>query len=206
MISRNLFQCGHAGETMGSIREELLEIYGRRATNRYGLSDVTQLQHALQTATNAEAAGEPPAIIIACLLHDVGHMIHDLGEDFLERGDDDTHEARGAAWIAQRFAADVSEPVRLHVPAKRYLCAVEGHFEKLAKDSRRSLELQGGPMSPEEVAAYRREAFADAAVRVRRYCDASKNPRATTPPFEHFLSYAEALAAAAISYAPQGAR
>lgn len=191
---------------MGSIREDLLEIYGRRAAKRYGLSDVTQLQHALQAATNAEAAGESPAIIVASLLHDVGHMIHDLGEDFLERGVDDTHEDRGASWLARRFGPAVSEPVRLHVPAKRYLCTVENHYEKLAKDSRRSLELQGGRMTIEEVEAYRRETFGDAAIRLRRYCDAAKNPTAKTPPFEHFLSYAEALAESGAARSPSGAR
>jgi phosphonate degradation associated HDIG domain protein len=192
--------------TTASIREDLLEIYARRATKRYGLADVTQLQHALQAAANAEAAGENPALIVASLLHDVGHMIHDLGEDFLERGVDDTHEERGAHWLAQRFGPDVSEPVRLHVPAKRYLCTVEDHFERLASDSRRSLELQGGAMTPREVEAFRREPHAEAAIRLRRYCDAAKTPTAKTPPFEHFLSYAESLAAAAPGRAPSGDR
>ena len=191
---------------MVTVRDELVEIYERRAHKRYGLSDVTQRQHALQAAAHAEAAGEPPALIVASLLHDVGHMIHDLGEDVLDRGIDDTHEARGAAWIAERFGPAVSEPVRLHVPAKRYLCAVEGHYEKLATDSRRSLELQGGPMSVAEVAAFRREPGADAAIRLRRYCDAAKNPAARTPPLEHFLSYVEGLTRGASAPATPGAR
>lgn len=179
---------------MATIREELLEIYGRRAHRRYGLSDVTQLQHALQAAANAEAAGEPPAIVIASLLHDVGHMIHDLGEDFLARGIDDTHEARGAAWLEERFGPDVAVPVRLHVPAKRYLCAVEGHYARLATDSRRSLELQGGAMTAAEAESFRRTTGADAAIRLRRYCDAAKDPNANPPDLAHFLSHAERLA------------
>ena len=191
---------------MGSIREDLLEIYGHRAFKRYGLSDVSQLQHALQAAANAEAAGESPALILASLLHDVGHMIHDLGEDVLDRGIDDTHEARGAAWLAQRFGSDVSEPVRLHVPAKRYLCTVEGHYEKLASDSRRSLELQGGRMSADEVAAFRREPYAEAAIRLRRHCDGAKNPAATPPALDHFLSYAEPLARASAAHASRDDR
>jgi [1-hydroxy-2-(trimethylamino)ethyl]phosphonate dioxygenase len=188
---------------MAGIRDELLEIYGKRAAKRYGLSDVTQLQHALQAALNAEKAGEPPAIIVASLLHDLGHMIHDLGTDYLERGINDTHEDRGAAWLERRFGRDVSEPVRLHVPAKRYLCAVEGHYEQLARDSRRSLELQGGTMTADEVAAFRSEAYGDAAIRVRRYDDTAKTPTATTPPFEYFLEkYVEPLVSAS---APAGA-
>lgn len=191
---------------MTSIREDLLEIYGRRAQKRYGLSDVTQLQHALQAAAHAERAGESPAMILASLLHDVGHMIHDLGEDPAAQGIDDTHEARGAAWIAGRFGEAVSEPVRLHVPAKRYLCAVEGHYARLAADSRRSLELQGGPMTPDEAEAFRRLPGADAAIRLRRYCDSAKDPHATHPSLEHFLSYAETVVRAAAAPAARDAR
>ena len=108
-----------------SLRQELLEIFAGRATRRYGLSDVNQLQHALQAAALAEADGAPPATVLASLLHDVGHMIHRLGEDPASRGVDDVHEQLGAEWLARRFGPDVSEPVRLHVAAKRYLCTVE---------------------------------------------------------------------------------
>jgi [1-hydroxy-2-(trimethylamino)ethyl]phosphonate dioxygenase len=189
-----------------TLRAELLEIYGDRATRRYGLSDVTQLQHALQAAANAEAAGDSPEMIVASLLHDVGHMIHDLGEDFLQRGVDDTHEARGAVWLAERFPTRVSEVVRLHVPAKRYLCTVEDHYARLADDSRRSLALQGGTMSPSEVDAYRLEPHAVEAVRLRRYCDAAKDPAATTPSLQHFLNYAEAVGASQSHHATGDAR
>ncbi len=94
--------------------------------------------------------------MLASLLHDVGHMIHRLGEDPAGRGIDDVHEELGAAWLAERFGPEVSEPVRLHVAAKRYLCTVEpDYFGKLAPDSVRSLELQGGLMSADEVEQFR---------------------------------------------------
>mgnify|MGYP006275157349 CR=1 FL=1 len=172
---------------MEDIRKALLEVYAGRADKRYGLSDVTQLQHALQAANLAEAAGEPPSLIVASLLHDLGHMIHQLGTDTLERGINDAHEETGAQWLARWFGADVSEPVRLHVAAKRYLCSVEGHYDRLARDSRRSLELQGGMMTEAEIAGFRAEPYADDAVRVRRFDDMAKTPTAQTPPFEHFL-------------------
>ena len=101
------------------LRQELLEIFQGRATRRYGLSAVSQLQHALQAAALAEADDAPPATVLASLLHDVGHMIHDLGEDPAGRGIDDVHEELGAKWLAERFGPEVSEPVRLHVAAKR---------------------------------------------------------------------------------------
>ena len=117
-------------------------------------------------------------------------MIHQLGDDPAARGIDDVHEELGAKWLAERFGADVSEPVRLHVAAKRYLCTVEtDYFGKLSPNSVRSLELQGGLMSADEVAEFRANPFHAEAVRLRRYDEAAKDPRATTPDFDHFLRH-----------------
>jgi len=175
-----------------SLRQELLEIFAGRATRRYGLSDVNQLQHALQAAALAEADGAPPATVLASLLHDVGHMIHRLGEDPASRGVDDVHEQLGAEWLARRFGPDVSEPVRLHVAAKRYLCTVEpDYFGKLGPDSVRSLKLQGGLMSADEVDAFRANPLHSEAVRLRRFDEAAKDPRAATPDFDHYLRHVE---------------
>src|SRR5579871_2564160 len=127
-----------------SLRQELLDIFVGRATRRYGLSGVNQLQHALQAAHLAEQDGAVPATVLASLLHDVGHMIHALGDNPAGRGIDDVHEELGGKWLAERFGPEVSEPVRLHVAAKRYLCTIEpDYFGKLAPDSVRSLNLQG---------------------------------------------------------------
>ena len=176
-----------------SLRQELLEIFVGRATRRYGLSGVNQLQHALQAAALAEADNAPPATVLACLLHDVGHMIHHLGENPAGRGIDDVHEQLGANWLAERFGPEVSEPVRLHVAAKRYLCTVEpDYFGKLALDSVRSLKLQGGLMSADEVAAFRANLLHGEAVRLRRFDEAAKDPRASTPDFDHYLRHVEA--------------
>ncbi|MBM3650724.1 MAG: HD domain-containing protein [Alphaproteobacteria bacterium] len=175
------------------LRQELLEIFVGRATKRYGLSEINQLQHALQSAAHAEADGAPPATVLAALLHDVGHMIHHLGENPAARGVDDHHEALGAEWLAERFGPAVSEPVRLHVEAKRYLCTVESdYFSKLSSDSVLSLELQGGLMSPGEVEAFRANPHHAEAVRLRRYDEAAKDPRAATPDFDHYLRHVAA--------------
>src|SRR5262245_60483018 len=175
------------------LRQELLGIFTGRATKRYGLSAINQLQHALQAAALAEADDAPPATVLASLLHDVGHMIHKLGEDPASRGIDDVHEELGARWLAERFGPEVSEPVRLHVAAKRYLCTVESdYFGKLSPDSVRSLELQGGLMSPDEVADFRANPYHAEAVRLRRYDEAAKDPRATTPDFDHYLRHVAA--------------
>ena len=123
--------------------QDLLE---RRADGAYGLHDVTQRQHALQSAWLAERDGHPPALIAAALMHDIGHLVHDLGENPAAEGVDDRHEDLGHAWLTQYFGPEVTEPVRLHVAAKRYLCATEAdYFGKLSPDSVLSLSLQGGP-------------------------------------------------------------
>ncbi len=175
------------------LRRELLHVFTGRATRRYGLSAINQLQHALQAAALAEADNAPPATVLASLLHDVGHMIHDLGEDPAARGLDDVHEELGARWLAERFGPEVSEPVRLHVAAKRYLCAVEpDYFGKLSPDSVRSLGLQGGPMSADEIETFRRHPQHAEAVRLRRYDEEAKDPTARTPDFDHYLRHVAA--------------
>ena len=177
---------------MSDLRQELLDIFVGRATKRYGLSGVNQLQHALQCAAFAEADDAPPATVLACLLHDVGHMIHQLGENPAGRGIDDVHEQLGADWLAGRFGSEVSEPVRLHVAAKRYLCTVEAdYFGKLAADSVRSLKLQGGLMSADELEAFRAHPQHAEAVRLRRFDEMAKDPRASTPDFDHYLRHIE---------------
>src|SRR4029078_10042900 len=146
-----------------------------------------------QSGPLAKADEGPPSTVLACLLHDVGHMIHALGEDPAGRGIDDVHEELGARWLTERFGPDVTEPVRLHVAAMRYLCAVEpDYFGKLSPDSVRSLGLQGGPMSADEVEDFRRNPLHEEAVRLRRYDEAAKDPRANTPDFDHFLRHVTA--------------
>jgi [1-hydroxy-2-(trimethylamino)ethyl]phosphonate dioxygenase len=177
-----------------SIRDEIFDIYTHRATKRYGLSAVNQQQHALQSAAIAEANGEPPSMIVAALLHDVGHMIHSLGEDPAKDAIDDRHEEIGALWLAHRFGPDVTEPVRLHVPAKRYLCAVDtSYFGRLSADSVRSLELQGGPMTRSEVQAFDRLLYAEPAIRLRRIDEAAKVPTAQTPDVGHFMMFVDTV-------------
>ncbi len=163
----------------------LLEEKGSR---RYGLSTVSQLQHALQSALLAEQSGSGAALVTAALLHDIGHMVHGLGEDPAADGVDDRHEELGRAYLAALFGPAVTEPVRLHVAAKRYLCATEpDYFRRLSPDSVRSLALQGGAMSPAEVAAFQSLPQSDAAVRLRRFDEAAKVKDLPTPPVAHFL-------------------
>jgi phosphonate degradation associated HDIG domain protein len=174
---------------MDELHDALQAIYGRRAAGRYGLTEVSQLQHALQAAAIAERHGAGDELVVAALLHDVGHMIHDLGDDPARRGVDDRHEARGARFLARWFDDAVVRPVAAHVAAKRYLCAVDPAYPAtLSDDSVRSLALQGGPMRAAEARAFEREPNWQSAVRLRRFDEAAKDPAAEPPPFEHFLT------------------
>jgi phosphonate degradation associated HDIG domain protein len=161
-----------------------------KADGNYGLSAVNQRQHALQAAWLAERAGCPAPLIAAALLHDIGHLVHDLGENPAEEGIDDLHEARGHEFLAAWFGPEVTEPVRLHVAAKRYLCGTEpDYFSKLSKDSVRSLELQGGPMDAAEAAAFAALPESAAAVQLRRFDEQAKVKDLATPPVAHFMPY-----------------
>ncbi|MCW3474172.1 HD domain-containing protein [Limobrevibacterium gyesilva] len=165
--------------------EALLDGHGH---GRYGLHDINQRQHALQAAMMAERDGRPDALVTAALLHDIGHMVHDLGDNPAAAGIDDRHEELGHAFLVQWFGPEVTEPVRLHVAAKRFLCATEvDYVSKLSRDSVLSLSLQGGPMSPGEVTAFRALPQYAAAVQLRRYDEAAKVKDLATPPVQHFL-------------------
>lgn len=161
-----------------------------KGSGMYGLADVRQIQHALQAAWLAEKDGRPASLITAALLHDIGHMVHDLGENPAAEGIDDRHEEVGETWLAQIFGPEVTEPVRLHVAAKRFLCAAEpDYFAKLSADSIQSLELQGGPMDEAEMAAFRANPHAEAAVQLRRYDEGAKVKDLETPTVDHFMPY-----------------
>ena len=162
----------------GSRSRSIAALLEEKGSRRYGLAAVSQLQHALQAALLAEQTGGDAALVTAALLHDIGHMVHGLGEDPAADGVDDRHEELGRAYLAALFGPAVTEPVRLHVAAKRYLCATEpDYFAKLSPDSVRSLALQGGPMSAEEVAAFRALPHSEAAVRLRRFDEGGEGRR-----------------------------
>ena len=172
---------------------ELGDIIDGNGQGQYGLSDINQRQHALQAALLAEQQGARAALITAALLHDIGHMVHNLGENPADSGIDDRHEALGHDWLVRWFGPEVTEPVRLHVAAKRYLCGTDpSYFGKLSKDSVLSLALQGGPMSAAEITAFEALAGHADAVRLRRWDEQAKVKGLATPGFDHFARYVDA--------------
>ncbi len=167
-------------------------ILAGKGARRYGDEAISQLEHALQCAALAENSGASPAMITACLLHDIGHMVDNHFEGAARRGIDRRHEKTGSAYLAQWFGPGVTEPVILHVPVKQYICAVDSEYAAtLSPASRLSLELQGGPFESGDAHRFIRRKYAQDAVQLRRWDDEAKEPDAETPPLDHFLCYVE---------------
>lgn len=167
--------------------DQLIELLRTEGARQYGGERVSQCEHALQTASLAAREDAPAALVAAALLHDIGHLLHKEGEQPAMRGIDDQHEVIGAEYLLPAFGPAVAEPVRLHVPAKRYLCATEpGYFARLSPGSVRSLTLQGGTFTPAQVAEFQALHYAADAVRIRLWDEAAKVPGRATPMLEQY--------------------
>jgi [1-hydroxy-2-(trimethylamino)ethyl]phosphonate dioxygenase len=125
-----------------SVSAEVLAIYAARGAGLYFGERVSVTEHGLQAAWFAQQERAPDSLVVAALLHDIGHLIEDVPEALSDWTADARHEQVGGRWLAQRFPAAVSEPVRLHVPAKRYLCATDAQYlARLSPASVHTLKL-----------------------------------------------------------------
>ena len=178
-----------------SLVEEILALYAARGAGAYFGERVSMTEHGLQAAWFAREESAPEPLVLAALLHDIGHLLEEVPDDLADWTADAHHEEVGARWLARHFAPEVSEPVRLHVSAKRYLCATDPHYlRQLSSASVHTLGLQGGPMAAAEVARFEREPHYRAAVRVRRWDDQGKVAGLVTPPLESYRRMIEAAA------------
>ncbi len=177
-----------------SVADEIFALFDKRGCEAYFGESVSMTEHALQAAQAAQLEGASAALVVAALLHDIGHLVEDVPDDIADWTADARHEEVGGRWLATRFASEIHQPVRLHVPAKRYLCAVDpAYFARLSPASVRTLELQGGPMSASEIAAFRTQPFSAEAVRIRRWDDAGKQPGLATRALSEYRALIEAL-------------
>lgn len=177
------------------LSERLRALFDRHGAQAYEggrREPVTALEHALQCAQLAEWAGAPTSLVVAALLHDIGHFVG--GAEGLADTVDDTHEARALPWLGGALGPAVTEPIRLHVAAKRWLVVAEpGYADTLSPASRHSLQLQGGPMTAAERAAFEALPFAADAALLRRWDDAAKTPGRATPPLDWYLALVDDL-------------
>jgi phosphonate degradation associated HDIG domain protein len=174
---------------------DIEQLFARRGGEQYAGEPVTQLQHALQCALFAEREGADDELVTAALLHDLGHLLHDLGATPSLRGLDDVHQYRALPFLRGLFGDAVIDAIKLHVDAKRYLCATRpGYFAALSDDSKRSLGLQGGIFDEGQAQAFIAQRGAAQAVRLRIWDDLAKAADLETPPLAHYLARASRCA------------
>jgi len=159
--------------------DEIMSLFQTKGNSEYGGEKVSQLEHALQAAHLAQTQNAPPSLVVAALLHDIGHLLEDAPGA--------AHEDLGHSWLVQHFSPEVSEPVRLHVAAKRYLCATNHKYQEiLSPESVRSLHVQGGPMTDAELDAFEEEVFYGQAVQLRHWDDQAKTEKLAVPGLEMY--------------------
>jgi len=167
--------------------DDVLALYDRWGSERYD-EEVAQLDHALQTAARATSAGASDGLVAAALLHDVGHLLYLAG---IATG---PHEQTGTEFLTGLFPTSVLSPIALHVPAKRYLCAVEPDYEAMLSDgSTSSLRRQGGPMAPGDIADFEAVPRWSDGVALRRWDDAGKVENADVPDLASYEPLLRAL-------------
>jgi phosphonate degradation associated HDIG domain protein len=172
---------------MSDVIDEIFRVFREYGSEEYLGERVSMTEHMLQSAYAAEQDGAPAQLVAAALLHDYGHFIHEFPADAADHGIDTQHEEVAHAFLSEHFGPEIAEPIRMHVAAKRYLCATDpSYLNELSPASVHSLNLQGGPYSPEEVAEFEMSPYAREAVRLRRYDDVGKVEGLETPDLEHY--------------------
>ena len=178
--------------------QDIETVFARRGGEQYSGEPVTQLEHALQSAALAEAEGADDELVTAALLHDLGHLLQELGETPSLRGVDDVHQYAALPFLRGLFGERVLGGIRLHVDAKRYLCATRPEYhDALSEDSKRSLKLQGGVFDTPQAQAFIAQQGALDAVRLRLWDDRAKVAGLPTPSLSHYLERARRCALAA---------
>jgi gamma-butyrobetaine dioxygenase len=184
-----------------SVFEEIESLFTAKVGEEYLGEDVKLVEHMLQCADLAQSVHAPGYLVVAALLHDIGHLLVDDAEGAHSAGKDLQHDVVGAKWLEERFPATVSEPVRLHVLAKRYLVTTNhGYLSKLSHASVQTLYMQGGPLDQEEVVEFISREGAEDAVRVRLWDDEAKVRDKSTSTLHDFRAAIEAIALAPLEH------
>ncbi|MEM9604075.1 MAG: HD domain-containing protein [Pseudomonadota bacterium] len=179
----------HIADTLSAdtVVDFIADIFSRCGDAEYLGEPVTMAQHMLQGATLAEKQGLDETIVVSALLHDIGHFTSEFGSFSMADTEDRYHEEAGAHVLERFFPTLVTDCVRYHVAAKRYLCATRpAYLKQLSDASVHSLNLQGGPMDEDEVRRFESNPNLKEIVLVRLLDDAGKDPDMITPDFAHF--------------------
>jgi [1-hydroxy-2-(trimethylamino)ethyl]phosphonate dioxygenase len=177
-----------------AVADAIIAVLREHGDAAYFGEPVSQRAHALQCAALAVREGASPWLVGAALLHDIGHLLHGLDESIADEGVDARHEDAGHDWLARHFRVEVTEPVRLHVDAKRYLCAADPTYvAALSPASVQSLALQGGAFTRSQALAFADLPFAAEAIRLRRWDDAAKIAGLDVPDVEHYRALLTSL-------------
>ena len=172
---------------------DIFDLFEAHGSSHYGEA-VCQTAHALQSARQAEIDDASPELVIAALLHDLGHLFAPESPSMFET--DDHHEAIGAERLMPVFGPAVAHPIALHVAAKRYLCAVDpNYWAGLSPTSKQSLMLQGGPFDDAQRTRFETLPYWRDAVALRRYDDSAKTLGAPTSGLSDYRALMERLAA-----------
>lgn len=178
--------------TMSLSIADVVHIFETKGHAQYDGEPVSQLEHALQSAHLAEQQGVGSALISAALLHDLGHLLHDMKGSPTSEGVDDLHQYLCLPFLRNLFGEATLAPIRMHVDAKRYLCLNEpGYLASLSADSTRSLQLQGGVFTKEQANEFAAQPFALDAIELRRWDDSAKDAEMRTPDLAHFVRHLE---------------
>ncbi len=173
--------------TADKIVEHILDAFAKCGHLDYG-ENISMEEHMLQTAFLADENDEEDKVVVAALLHDFGHLICNMPNNTFEEGDDNYHEELGAKALQDWFEDDIVEAVRLHVDAKRYLCAANPEYkDKLSEASITTMAIQGGPMNKREMLAFRRKKGHRIAIRIRAYDDCGKMPEMRRPGLNYYI-------------------
>jgi len=177
-----------------NIVDYIADVFERRGIESYLGEKVSMAQHMLQAAQEAEISQADPELIVAALLHDIGHFSNEISDKLLMEGTNNYHAEAGANFLADYFPPSVTEPIRQHVAAKRYLCATDPQYlSRLSGASVYTLKVQGGPMNPDEVAEFEKSPYLDNCIRVRVWDDAGKDPDKSHPDFSHYRDLVQSL-------------
>jgi len=177
-----------------SIVDHIEDVFRRRGAESYLGEEGTMAQHMLQTAQCAEQAGADNSQIVAALLHDIGHYKNEIPETSLAKGINNFHEEAGANFLEDFFPLSVVEPIRQHVAAKRYLCAVKSDYlDHLSSASLHTLNLQGGPMNADEVREFEKNEYIEQCIQLRYWDEEGKDPEREHPPFSYYRSLIESI-------------